>query len=94
MRRIGDQIAIGREDGAGEVEPLLDVLRAQMRGNSLQRTVEIDVCCNALPIASATDMNRFARSERRIGSGWPLGDADAIEGAMSACRSQPYSAVD
>ena len=33
--------------------------------------VLIAVCCNDLPIASATLMKRFAKSVRRIGSGPP-----------------------
>ena len=55
VRRVGDQVALGVEQRAGEVEPLLDVHR--VRG-----------CARRTPICSAIDMKRLLKTSSITGS--------------------------
>jgi hypothetical protein len=55
VRRVGDQVAVGVEERAAEVQPLLDVDRV---GGVLQRS----------PICSAIDMNRLLNTSSITGS--------------------------
>ena len=45
--------------GAFEINDPSAFIKAQLKSSLSLMLVEMDVCCSALPMASATDMNRF-----------------------------------
>lgn len=56
---------------------------AQLKSSRSLMLVEIAVCCSVRPIASATLMNRFAKSVSRIGS---TSDMMFVKGWMTETR--------